>query len=117
MLLKGGLNADAALVYARKVLSFDAKAEIKVQPVLTLAIAADITAKARLLGEKSWPYELASYAYETGLEFGLIAPFHYESDKPLRLPEAKDIQWITPKIDVMALAGQITDRVQHGLGL
>ncbi|MFJ9456287.1 DUF4157 domain-containing protein [Kitasatospora sp. NPDC101447] len=117
VLLKGGLNAEAALVYARNVLSFDAKAEIKVQPVLTLRIAADITAKARLLGETSWPYELAAYAYETGLEFGLIAPFHYESDQPLRLPEAKDIQWITPKIDVMALAGQITDRVRSGLKL
>ncbi|MER7582102.1 DUF4157 domain-containing protein [Kitasatospora sp. NPDC097691] len=117
VLLKGGLNAEAALVYARNVLSFDAKAEIRVQPVLTLSIAADITAKARLLGEKSWPYELAAYAYATGLEFGLVAPFHYQSDQPLRLPEAKDIQWITPKIDVMALAGQITDRVRSGLAL
>ncbi|RKT20018.1 uncharacterized protein DUF4157 [Streptomyces sp. 1114.5] len=117
VLLRGGLNAEAELVYARKVLAFHAQAQIKVQPVLTLAITADITAKARLLGEKSWPYELAAYAFDTGLEFGLIAPFDYESDKPLRLPEAKDIQWITPKIDVLALAGQITDRVRSGLKL
>ncbi|MFJ1708986.1 DUF4157 domain-containing protein [Kitasatospora sp. NPDC088346] len=117
VLLRGGLDAEAALVYARNLLTFDAKAVIRVQPVLTLGIAADITARARLLGEMSWPYQLASYSYATGLEFGLIAPFHYQSDQDLRLPEAKDIQWITPKIDVMALAGQIADRVRVGLGL
>ncbi|MGW4891777.1 eCIS core domain-containing protein [Kitasatospora sp. NPDC004240] len=117
VLLRGGLDAQAALVYEKRVLSFDANAEIKVQPVLTLAIAADIVAAARLIGEKRWEYALASYAYSTGLEFGLSAPFHYRSDQELRPPEAKDIKWITPQIDVLALADRITDRVRTGLGL
>ncbi|GHE08557.1 eCIS core domain-containing protein [Streptomyces alanosinicus] len=117
VVLKGGLEAGAKLTYARHVLTFDTSAAIRVQPVLTLAIDADIVAHAVLLGEKRWPYRLAAYSYATGLEFGMVAPFHYQSDQPLRLPEAKDIQWIVPDIDVRALAGRIGAQIRAGLGL
>jgi hypothetical protein len=47
----------------------------------------------------------------------MVAPFHYRSDQPLRLPEASDIQWIVPQIDVGALTDRIAGRVRAGLGL
>ncbi|MEV7731557.1 DUF4157 domain-containing protein [Streptomyces sp. NPDC088921] len=115
--LRGGLEAGVHLRYAKHILAFDAEAAVRVQPVLTLRIEADIVAEASLIGEQRWPYELASYSYATGLEFGMIAPFHYQSDQPLRLPEAKDIRWIVPDIDVSALTDRISGKVRAGLGL
>jgi len=116
VLLRGGLDAVARLAYAAGVLSFDTTARISVQPVLTLRIDADILIEAALGGPWRFPYELASYSYATGLEFGLVAPFHYRSDQPIRLPEARDIQWIVPQIDVMALATRVAGKVRGGLG-
>ncbi|WP_263101352.1 DUF4157 domain-containing protein [Kitasatospora sp. DSM 101779] len=116
VLLRGGLDASARLAYAKGVLSFDTLARISVQPVLTLRIEADILIEAAVGGTWRFPYELASYSYATGLEFGLIAPFHYQSDQPLRLPEARDIQWIVPQIDVGALANRVANQVRAGLG-
>ncbi|MEU6987889.1 hypothetical protein ABZ946_31415 [Streptomyces sp. NPDC046324] len=116
VLLRGGLDASARLAYAKGVLSFDTLARISVQPVLTLRIEADILIEAAVGGTWRFPYQLASYSYATGLEFGLIAPFHYQSDQPLRLPEARDIQWIVPQIDVGALANRVASQVRSGLG-
>jgi hypothetical protein len=115
-MLRGGLDARVSLAYARSVLVFDAEAVISVQPVLTLAIDADIVAEALGFGEHRWPYQLAAWSYPTGLQFGLQAPFHYESDQPLRLPAASDIKWIVPDIDVRALADRIGGQVRAGLG-
>ncbi len=117
VLLRGGLDARAQLSYARSVLTFDASARISVQPVLTLRIDADITIEAAVGGPWPFPYQLASYSYATGLEFGMIAPFHYQSDQALRLPAASDIQWIVPDIDVRALAGRVAGQVRSGLGI
>jgi hypothetical protein len=117
VLLRGGLDAAARLAYARNVLTFDTSARISVQPVLTLRIDADILIEAALGGPWRFPYELASYSYSTGLEFGMIAPFHYQSDQPLRLPQASDIQWIVPQIDVSALADRLAGQVRSGLGI
>ncbi|MFE5934855.1 DUF4157 domain-containing protein [Streptomyces sp. NPDC056470] len=116
VLLRGGLDAAARLAYAKGVLTFDTLARISVQPVLTLRIEADILIEAAVGGTWRFPYQLASYSYATGLEFGLIAPFHYQSDQPLRLPEARDIQWIVPQIDVGALANRVATQVRSGLG-
>jgi Domain of unknown function (DUF4157) len=115
-MLRGGLDARVTLAYAKSILVFDAEATISVQPVLTLAIDADIVAEAFGFGEHRWPYQLAAWSYPTGLQFGLQAPFHYESDQPLRLPAASDIKWIVPDIDVRALAEQIGGQVRAGLG-
>jgi hypothetical protein len=116
VLLRGGLDASARLAYAKGILAFDTQARISVQPVLTLRIEADILIEAALGGPWRFPYELASYSYATGLEFGMIAPFHYQSDQPLRLPDASDIQWIVPQIDVSALASRVAGQVRGGLG-
>ncbi|MCB8905520.1 MULTISPECIES: hypothetical protein [unclassified Streptomyces] len=116
VLLRGGLDAKARLAYAKGVLTFDTLARISVQPVLTLRIEADILIEAAVGGSWRFPYQLASYSYATGLEFGLMAPFHYQSDQPLRLPEARDIQWIVPQIDVGALASRVASQVRGGLG-
>ncbi|MFG2328083.1 DUF4157 domain-containing protein [Streptomyces sp. NPDC048604] len=116
VLLRGGLEATAKLAYAKGVLAFDTLARISVQPVLTLRIEADILIEAAVGGPWRFPYQLASYSFATGLEFGLVAPFHYRSDQPLRLPEARDIQWIVPQIDVGALANRVAGQVRSGLG-
>ncbi|MGW7018086.1 eCIS core domain-containing protein [Streptomyces decoyicus] len=115
--LAGGLDAKVALSYAKQVLVLDAEAAIRVRPVLTLGISADITAEASLLGTKRWPYKLASYAYPLGLEFGMVVPFHYQSDKTLQPPQAKDIRWIVPDINVRSLTSSLAGRVRTGLGL
>ncbi|MFE7836531.1 DUF4157 domain-containing protein [Streptomyces sp. NPDC057474] len=116
VLLRGGLDASARLAYAKGVLAFDTLARISVQPVLTLRIEADILIEAAVGGPWRFPYQLASYSYATGLEFGMIAPFHYQSDQQVRLPEARDIQWIVPQIDVTALANRVAGQVRTGLG-
>lgn len=116
VLLRGGLDAAARLAYAKGVLAFDTTARISVQPVLTLRIDADITVEAVIGGSWRFPYQLAAYSYAAGLEFGMAAPFHYRSDQPLRLPEARDIQWIVPQIDIAALAGRVAGQVRGGLG-
>lgn len=117
VLLRGGLDASAKLAYARGVLMFDTLARISVQPVLTLRIEADILIEAAVGGQWRFPYELASYAYAPGLEFGLAVPFHYQSDQPVRLPAVSDIQWMIPAIDVMALANKVAGQVRGALGV
>lgn len=116
VLLRGGLDARANLTYARDLLTFDAVATISVQPVLTLRIEADLMIEAAVGGPWRWPYELGSYQYGTGLNFGMVAPFHYRSDQPMQLPSLNDIQWIVPQIDVSALALQLAGNVRRGIG-
>lgn len=117
VLLRGGLDAAARLSYARGLLTFDARAAITVAPVLTLRIEADIQVDASVAGHWRWPYELASYSYNPGLQFGMIAPFHYQSDQPLRLPSFSDIQWVVPDINVRALTDRIASQVRAAINV
>ena len=117
VLLRGGLDAAARLSYARGLLTFDARAAITVAPVLTLRIEADIQVDASVAGHWRWPYELASYSYNPGLQFGMIAPFHYQSDQPLRLPSFNDIQWVVPDINVRALTDRIASQVRSAINV
>lgn len=115
--LRGGASSTLHLSYARGVFVFDSRTEINVRPVLTLRITADFTIEVIAMDPIRYPYELARYEYDPGLMFGMVAPFHYQSDQPLRLPEPGDIQWIVPEIDVGALSRQIGSRVRGGLNL
>ena len=117
VLLRGGARAALQLAYAREVLTFDARAEIMVRPLLTLRVEADIMIEAAVGGPWRWPYELANYEYDPGLQFGMVAPFHYQSDRPLQLPSVDDIQWIVPEIDVDALTRQIAGRVRSAINV
>ncbi|GAC1530612.1 MAG: hypothetical protein NVS3B1_23100 [Marmoricola sp.] len=117
VVLRGGLEAGAKLQYGKGILVFDTQAKISVQPVLTLKLEADLMIEASVGGPWRWPWTLAAYEYPTGLEFGLIAPFHYQSDQPLKLPSISDIQWIVPQIDVGALADQVAGKVRQGIGI
>ena len=105
--LRGGLDASAQLTYGRGVLTFDAMARIMAGVVLTLDIGALIRIDAPLAGPWEWPFTFGSWSYDTGLQFGLEAPFHYRSDQPLQLPSVSDIHWIVPDLDV----GQLADSV------
>lgn len=115
--LVGGLDAAAKLAYAGNLLTFDTQATISVKPVLTLDLGAEIRMEALVGGPWTYPYHLAGYSFDTGLEYGLIAPFQYRSDQGLRLPEAKDIRWITPTLDIGALGRRVLAQVRGGLGI
>ncbi|BBZ67743.1 hypothetical protein MINS_31720 [Mycolicibacterium insubricum] len=115
VLLRGGMSAKATLSYARDVLILDAAAKISATPILTLRVDADIVIEAVTGGSWRWPYNLAAYSLPLGGEFGLIAPFSYRSDQPLRLPAVSDIRWIVPDIDVTALATQVGNRVRAAI--
>jgi len=115
--LRGGLDATAQLTYGKGVLTFDANAKILAALILTLAIGAEIEIDAPLAGPWRWPFTLGSWSYDTGLQFGLVAPFHYRSDQDLRLPSVSDITWITPEVDVGAMAKSVAGRVRQGIGV
>jgi Domain of unknown function (DUF4157) len=113
--LDGGLNAGVTLHYRGRAFSIDAQAGIRVQPVLTLGIDADLMIDSPVYSNR-WPYQLAAYRYDTGLVFGMNIPLHYASNEDFRFPSGNDIQWIIPDIDIGALAGRIGDRVRAGIG-
>ena len=115
--LRGGLDASAQLTYGRGVLTFDAMARIMAGVVLTLDIGALITIDAPLAGPWEWPFTFGSWSYDTGLQFGLEAPFHYRSDQPLQLPSVSDIHWIVPDLDVGQLADSVASKVRRGIGV
>jgi hypothetical protein len=97
--------------------TFDAMARIMAGVVLTLDVGALITIDAPLAGPWEWPFTFGSWSYDTGLQFGLEAPFHYRSDQPLQLPSVSDIHWIVPDLDVGQLADSVASRVRRGIGV
>jgi hypothetical protein len=113
--LDGGFDASVSLHYHGGALVVDARAGIRVQPVLSLTIDADFMIDSPVYTNR-WPYQLAAYRYDTGLLFGMAIPVHYATNEEFRLPAARDIEWIVPDIDVGALAERVGDRVRAGIG-
>jgi hypothetical protein len=102
--LAGHVGSEVTLHYAKSRFEADAKFELLVGLALTLALDAFVKAKAGIgyfSVEKEKDWKLASFSYDTGLQFGmkLKNPLHYESDKPMKLPSFDDIEWTIPKID------------------
>lgn len=104
--LVGGLNAGVHVVYAQGKFALKADAELKAALKLLLGIDAHVGVEAGILGikyEARKVWQLASYGFDTGLEFGLKAPIHYASDEPFHFPSFSDITWTTPNIDAKAV--------------
>jgi len=105
--LNGGLHSKATLGYQNKVFSLDTTASLLQALELRLGLSADILAKA--LGySKQWRWNLASYQWSPGVQFGLVAPLHYDSAKGIALGR---IQWVYPQPNVRNLVLDIVKRV------
>lgn len=117
VMLVGGFDSTVAISYAKGILVLTADAQILAKLLLTLAIGAEIEIDSRLAGPWNWPYQLAAWTFDPGLQFGLVAPFNYRSDQDLRVPSISDIKWIVPDIDVWALAFSAASQVRKGIGV
>ncbi len=113
--LDGAVGADTSIRYRGGIVVVDAHAGINVRPALTLSIDADLQVDSPVYSH-TWPYQLAAYRYDTGLEFGMVVPLHYASNEPFRFPSVQDIRWTIPQIDVGALAERVGNRVREGMG-
>lgn len=114
--IDAGLSTPITLHYHGGAFAIDAKPGIRVQPVLTLGIDADIMLDSLVYSHR-WAYRLAAYRYDTGLTFGMEVPLHYATNEDFRFPSAGDIQWTFPDIDdIGALAKRIGARVRAEIG-
>ncbi|MBN1203762.1 MAG: DUF4157 domain-containing protein [Myxococcaceae bacterium] len=109
--LIGGLTAAAQLQYTQGHFIVDLTPSIKAGLVLSLGLSADVTAEA-FGREKKWEWNLAKFAWDSGLVFGLSAPIHYDSAKAFKPPAPSEIQWIVPDIDVRQLVSSLVKRAR-----
>lgn len=114
--VEGHIASQATIHYSKSRLEFDANFEMLVGLALILALEAFVKAQAGIgpfSVEKEKRWTLASYKYDTGLQFGmkLKNPLHYASDQPLKLPTFDDIEWVVPK-DISA--GDVLSKVFGG---
>lgn len=107
--VEGGASASLKIDYKKGVYSLDAIAEISAGLILGLKV--DGTARAEAgIGpftvetEKVW--NLAALKYDTGLKFGMKAPFHYASNEPFKAPALDQIIWTMPSLDSGAMLGK-----------
>jgi hypothetical protein len=103
-LLDGHVASEVTLHYQQSRFEVDAKFELLVGLAIILALDAFVKAKAGIgpfSVEKEKVWNLASFKYDTGLQFGfkLKKPLHYASDQALKLPSLDDLEWTVPKLD------------------
>ncbi|ADW69491.1 eCIS core domain-containing protein [Granulicella tundricola] len=102
--LNGFTASKVTLEYSKG--KFTAEADFKLLVALALGLALDAFVEGELgVGwfsvsrRKDW--NLASYTYNTGLQFGMALkkPIHYDSVDGVKLPTFNDIEWITPSLE------------------
>ncbi len=110
--LNGGFSNDLTLSYRQGKYTVDNIARLTVAPELSFGLEANIEAEA-LRGAYTYHqgYQLASYRFGSNMEFGVEAPFHYESDQPFQPPSLDSIRFIKPDIDVSSLMNGMLARV------
>jgi hypothetical protein len=114
-LLKGGLTAKALVQYKQGRFIIDVTPAIKGGLVLGLGLTADVTAEAGvgfLKYAKSWVWKLAQFQWDSGEQFGLIAPIRYDSVNGFTLPTPDKIQWIRPNINLERLLPGLVGRAK-----
>ncbi|HVU55772.1 MAG TPA: DUF4157 domain-containing protein [Puia sp.] len=98
-------------------LELNAEGKIMVQPKFKFDV--NLFARASLdlwitSISKEWRYNLASFEYGPGFEFGLIFPVHYKEGQPFNI-SFDDVQVIKPDVDILGtakgIAGKIKDAV------
>jgi Domain of unknown function (DUF4157) len=113
--LRGGLDSQFTIHYARGVFVAEANAVIEAGLVLGLDLTADVTARVGAFGleyAKRWEWPLANYQYNTGLNFRIAAPIRYASNEPFHAPSVDDITFTPPRIDVGALIPRMFNSAQ-----
>ncbi|MBX3117503.1 MAG: DUF4157 domain-containing protein [Fimbriimonadaceae bacterium] len=110
--LNGGFTNNLTISYRQGKYTVDNIARLTVAPELSFGLEANVEAEA-LRGAYTYHrgYQLASYRFGSNLEFGVEAPFHYESDQPFRPPSLDSIRFIKPDIDVSSLMSGMLSRV------
>jgi hypothetical protein len=87
-------------------LELNALGEVKVSPKFKFDVNLIARASLDLLVtsmSKNWTYNLKSFEWGPGIEFGLRFPIHYKEGKPFEI-SFKDIEVIKPDIDIGAMA-------------
>lgn len=115
--LDGHVASEVRLHYQQSRFELDANFELLVGLAIILALDAFVKAQAGIgpfSVEKEKVWNLASFKFDTGLQFGfkLKKPLHYASDQPLKLPSLDDLEWTVPKLD----AGDILKHAFGGAG-
>lgn len=108
--LTGGAFAKLDATYEKNRLKAKMDAGMETRLLLGLALSAFARAWAGAFGvqreaKKEW--ELARKTIDTGVNFSLSAPFEYDSESGMKLPDAKDITLKKPEIDIQRLVDQI----------
>jgi hypothetical protein len=113
--LKGEASAGINLSWnPTSGLELNAEGKVVVQPKFKFDV--NLFARASLdlfLFElsKEWRYNLASFEWGPGFEFGLIFPIHYKEGQPFNI-SFNDVQVIKPDIDIMGTVKGIANKVK-----
>jgi hypothetical protein len=102
--LTGGFSGAVEFHYRHGSYSLEADAAIRVRPVFRLSLDADVTAEVGAFGyvAASWQkvWNLAGTSWAPDVEAGLVAHLSYSPERGLVVPDANQIDWIEPRIDV-----------------
>jgi hypothetical protein len=112
--LAGAMDLPVSAHYKEGKVQADIDFHVSLALAILLGLSAHVRAKAGIgwlsvSTEKVW--ELGSYKYDPGLNFGmsLKRPIHYATGEGLQLPSISDINWITPDINV----GDALEKIFH----
>jgi hypothetical protein len=105
--LQGATQTDVQLNWnPASGLELNALGEVKISPKFKFDVNLIARATLDLLltsKTKNWKYNLKSFEWGPGIEFGLRFPIHYKEGKSFEI-SFKDIEVIKPDIDIGAMA-------------
>lgn len=111
--LNGEVFSTLDAHYKARRLTAKMTAGLQAELVVGAKLTAYVMAYAKALGfgvDTRYDWTLAEARFPTGLQFKLSAPFDYDSDKPIKLPEAKDVEITKPKIELPKILGDAFGR-------
>ena len=108
--LDGHFKATVTAMYSTKRYVFTADFELLLSLILLFGIDAFLKARAgwgpfSVSTKKAW--KLGEKKVDSGLQFGIKAPFRYASDEPFKAPSWNSIQFIKPTIDFSKLLDRV----------
>ena len=108
--LNGQIDAKIDLAYQQGRFVVDATAGVHAGLTLKMSLGAFVQAHVGIgpfsAGtRKDW--ELASYSWGSGSQFGMTAPLHYASDEPFHAPTLDSIKFEKPNIDPKGLLANL----------
>lgn len=110
LILSAGAFAKLDAAYKAKKLTAKVDAGIETSLMLGIALTAFARAYAGafgITGELRKDWTLGKKTIDTGIGFSLRAPFSYDSDTGVKLPELKDIDLKKPDLDFKKIVNQL----------